>query len=172
MQQLINSKRLIFLAQDQLYIHLFNFLLGVLLYKFKNKRVNLYRVEVFFLLFLLIFIGYVQSNMSSALASYYKESVLLQLGLSYIAIIILSIVMNCFINIEVNRFFSRIIDFIATISYSLYIYHFPLLSFWGAYGLLWYELLPLYIISSIVCATISYYVIELPFLRYSARQSL
>lgn len=169
MQQLINAKTLVFLAQDQLCVHLFNFLLGILLYKFKSYRVNLYRIEVCFLLFLLIFIGYVQSNMSSHLTNYREGWVLLELGLGYIAIIILTVIMSYFMFIEVNKTCSRMIVFIATISYSLYIYHLPLLIFWGSYDLLWYELLPLYIISSIACATISYYVIELPFLRYSAR---
>lgn len=167
MHQTICLSDLVRLGQDQLYIHLFNFLIGVMLYKFRDMPVRIPVIGMIFLAFLLFWIGYIESGLATDLAHYHGQLALYKVLLSYFSIIILAVMVACFLNLEIMPECYRIISFISTISYSLYIYHLPILKFIGNYNISWNWFFPIYLLSSVAIAFISYYAIERPFLRYS-----
>jgi peptidoglycan/LPS O-acetylase OafA/YrhL len=88
--------------------------------------------------------------------------------LDCVGILILGLLLFVFMKIELNGEFYRMISFISLISYSLYIYHFPILHHVVNYNLAWYLTFPLFFAVSVSVAAISYYIIEAPFLKYSA----
>ena len=164
MSQTIRLSDLVRLGQDQLYIHLFNFLMGVALYKLRAIQVKIPAVGVFLLLLLLFWMGYFESSLTADILHYRGQAVLYKVLLSYFSIIILAVMVACFLNLEITPRCCRIISFISMISYSLYIYHLPILNFIGSYNIAWNWFFPLYLFSSITIAFISYYAIEKPFL--------
>jgi len=165
----IDSHELIWLAQDQLYIHLFNFLIGVVIYRFKDTPIKMQRFEASILLLLIFIIGYIASGLSDNIVNYQWVEIIYKALLNYIAIILLALLVAAFLQVKTNFRIHRIIAFISTISYSLYIYHFPVLLFLANFDFSWQQLLLVYLCCSIAIATASYYVIEKPFLRYSAK---
>jgi peptidoglycan/LPS O-acetylase OafA/YrhL len=166
--QAIDLHELVWLAQDQLYIHLFNFLIGVTLYKFSDTPVKMQRFWVNILLLVLFILGYIISGISDNIVNYQGVEVFYKTLLNYIAIILLALLVAHFLQLKVHFRYERIILFISAISYSLYIYHFPLLHYLVNFNFSWQLFLLIYLCSSVFIATISYYVIEKPFLRYSA----
>ncbi len=88
--------------------------------------------------------------------------------LAYVAILVLSFVVFVSLHVKLSKNSYRLIAFISLISYSLYLYHLPLLNYIDQYNLVWYLYLPTFLASSIFVAAISYYLIEAPFLRYSS----
>jgi len=166
--QVIDLNELIWLAQDQLYIHLFNFLIGIAIYKFSDTRIKIQRFWASILLFLLFIIGYVASGLSEDIVNYQGTEIFYKTLLNYMAIIILAFLVAAFLQVKANISYYRVISFISAISYSLYIYHFPVLHYLANYNFSWFLFLLIYLCSSVVLATASYYAIEKPFLRYSA----
>jgi len=100
---------LVWVANDQLYIHLYNFL-----------------------------IGYVESELVAGISSYQQQATLYRLSLGYVAILILAFVVFACLHIELGRMTYQAISFISLVSYSLYLYHLPVLNFLMNYNLPWY----------------------------------
>ncbi len=166
--QTIDLHELVWLAQDQLYIHLFNFLIGVTLYKFSDMPIRIQRFWASILLLILFIIGYIVSDISDNIVNYQGAEIIYKTLLNYIAIILLAVLVARFLQLKIHFRYERIILFISAISYSLYIYHFPVLHYLANFNFSWQLFLLIYLCSSVVIATVSYYVVEKPFLRYSA----
>ena len=166
-KQTITYAEMVRLGYDQLYIHLYNFLIGVIMYKWRNQKIKIHSLAVCFLFFLVLLFGYVRMNLLSMnwtetlLRCYYL--------LEHAGVFVLGILMFVFLNFELHGKFYRIISFISLISYSLYIYHFPVLHYVGNYNFAWYLFLPISFAVSVSVAAISYYIIEAPFLKYSSK---
>ncbi len=166
-KQTINIDTLARLGHDQLYIHFFNFLIGVLLYRWRHKRIKIHTIIIYFLLILIFCINYIKEDFLSDIMNYREATAQYKLLLDYVSILILAVIMFVFMDIELKKRYYYIISFISTISYSLYIYHVPILHYVGNYNLAWYLFFPIYLSISIFFATISYYLIEARFLKYS-----
>ena len=162
----ISYAEMVRLGYQQLYIHLFNFLIGIIMYKWKDQKIKLHSSAVYFLFLLLIIIGYIIQNPDLMI---YNETTLRLKGLLYyVGIFILGVVMFLFINYELHGKFYRVISFISLISFSLYIYHFPVLYYVKLYFSGWYITFPIFLSISVFIAAISYYTIEAPFMKYSS----
>ena len=159
---------IVWIGNDQLYIHLYNFLLGVILYHCRNIKIKVHLSLVFLLVAVLFLIGYVESDLVDGIKNYHEQATQYRLLLAYVAILILAFVVFIFLNVELSRIPYRVISFVSLVSYSLYLYHLPILDFIKAYNLAWYVYLPVFLLSSILIAGISYYAIEAPFLKYSS----
>jgi len=166
-RQSISFDNLVRLGNDQLYVYFFNFLIGVFLYRCRNIKIKIHLLITIFLSILILCADYIKGNVISDIVNYREKTVQCKLLLDYISISILGAVMFAFMNIELEKKYYRIISFISTVSYSLYIYHFPILHYLGNYNFAWYLFFPVYILTSFLFATISYYMVEAPFLKYS-----
>ena len=162
----VTHTEMIRLGYDQLYIHLFNFIIGIIMYKWRRQKVKLPSPAVFLLLLMVPVIGYVQANPNLI---FNEETFRNKLLLDYAGILILGIAMFVFKDVEINGKVYRIISFISLVSYSLYIYHFPILHHVINYNFAWYVTFPLFFAVSLFFAAISYYIIEAPFLKISSR---
>lgn len=163
-----NLPALVWVANDQLYIHLYNFLLGVFLYQCRNIKIKIHFSQVFLLLTLLMYIGYVQSDLISGINMHLEHVTQYRLILGYIAILILAFLVLVFLDVELGDKAYRMISFISLVSYSLYLYHLPILDYLKIYHLSWYIYLTVFLFGSVGVASVSYYLVEAPFLRYSS----
>ncbi|GFO71418.1 hypothetical protein BJAS_P0875 [Bathymodiolus japonicus methanotrophic gill symbiont] len=159
---------LVWVGNDQLYIHLYNFLIGVVLYQFRNITIKIHLSLLLFLMAVLFLIGYVESDLISGINNYNEQTSQYRILLGYVAILILAFIVFACLHVEISRVPYQVISFISLVSYSLYLYHLPILGFFKAYSLVWYIYLPVFLFSSIFIAALSYYLIEAPFLRYSS----
>lgn len=164
----IEFSTLVRLGQDQLFIHLFNFFIGIFLYRWRNREINMHPYRIVFLLITVVLLGYFKSDLVANVTHYQEASTYYKLFLHYFSIMILGFIVFLSLDIELQGVSYRLISFISLISYSLYIYHFPVLQFLGQYHLAWYWFSPVYLLLSIVLAVISFYLIEAQFLRYSS----
>lgn len=163
----ITEAEMIRLGYDQLYIHLFNFIIGIIMYRCRDQKIELPAFAVWFLLLLVILSGCLRTYLN---LSYHNEEMFRYMALlDYAGILILGLLLFVFMNIKLNGKFYRIISFVSLISYSLYIYHFPLLYYVLGYNFAWYITLPVFLAGSVSVAAISYYLIEAPFLKYSSK---
>ena len=162
---------LVWIGNDQLYIHVYNFLLGVFLvagFQFRNIQIKPHRLLMCFLMLVLFVIGYIESDLITGINHYNEQATQIRIILAYVAILVLSFVVFVSLHVKLSKNSYRLIAFISLISYSLYLYHLPLLNYIDQYNLVWYLYLPTFLASSIFVAAISYYLIEAPFLRYSS----
>lgn len=163
----ITQAEMIRLGCDQLYLHLFNFIIGIIIYRCRDQKIKLPAFAVWFLLLFVFFIGCLRTYLN---LSYHNEAVFRYMALmDYAGILILGLLLFVFMNIELNGKFYRMISFISLISYSLYIYHFPILHYVVNYNFAWYLTFSLFFAISVSVAAISYYLIEAPFLKYSSK---
>ena len=169
LHNLVTLNDLAWLGQAQLYVYLYNFIIGIVLYQCRNSTIKIHYFLTVVLILSLVYIGYIESDMLADIINGSKQDVVNKLLLSYVSTFILGAVVFIFLHIEINSIFYRLISYISMISYSLYIYHFPVVGYLENYALVWYMYLPLYLLISIILATISYYVIEAPCLRFSGR---
>lgn len=165
----ISQDELSWLAQSQLYVYLFNFLIGVFLYQYRNIRIHIPLFVVLLLIVTLFLIGYIESDLLTDIINRQQQAVGYKLLLTYVSTFILGLIVFAFLHIEINKIYFRLISFISLISYSLYIYHFPVVQYMERFNLDWYIFLPVYLLSSIFIAAISYYLIEAPFLKLSSK---
>ena len=159
---------LVWAGNDQLYIHLYNFMIGVFLYHCRNIKIKIHSLLVYFLMVILLFIGYVESDLITGINEYREWDTQYSLLLGYLSILILALIVFAFLDIELNKVCYRIVSFISLVSYSLYLYHFPVLHYIESYNFSWYIFLPIFLLISFFVAGISYYLIEAPFLRYAS----
>ena len=163
-----NLPNLVWIANDQLYIHLYNFLLGVLMYQYRNLTIKIHFSLVALLLVVLLLIGYIESDLISGINNHLELMTYYRMILGYIAILILAFLVFIFLNVGLNHRAYQVISFVSLVSYSLYLYHLPILNYLKAYHLPWYIYLPVFLSGSVFFAVVSYYLIEAPFLRYSS----
>lgn len=163
----ITQTEMIRLGCDQLYIHLFNFLIGIIIYRYRDQKIKLPSLAVWILLLSVISIGYFRTYLN---LMYHSEQMFRYMALlDYTGIVILGLLLFVFMKIDFNGTFYRTISFISLISYSLYIYHFPILHYVVNFNLAWYFTFPLFFAFAVFIAAISYYMIEAPFLKYSSK---
>jgi len=163
-----NLPSLVWVANDQLYIHLYNFLLGVFLYQCRNIQIKIHFLLMLLLLTLMLYIGYVQSDLISGINMHLEQLTQYRLILGYIAILALAFLVFAFLNVELGNSAYRLVSFISLVSYSLYLYHLPILDYLKAYHLHWYIYLPVFLFGSVGVASLSYFLVEAPFLRFSS----
>jgi peptidoglycan/LPS O-acetylase OafA/YrhL len=166
-KQMITYAEMVRLGYEQLYIHLYNFLFGIAMYRWRDQKLKIHSSIVYLLLSLFIVIGYIIQDPD--IMTYGEAMYIIKGLLGYTGIFILGIMMFVFINFELHGKFYQIISFISLISYSLYIYHFPVLYYVKSYFSSWYIILPVFLSCSVCIAAISYYIIEAPFLKYSSK---
>ena len=166
---LIGVSELERLAQDQLSVHLFNFCLGITIYKIREVEFFGGRWLVVILIAMLLYLGYEISGIMQAAVQREGEAVTYKLTLLYLSILLLGLTVHSILRVALSAIIYRIVSFISAISYSLYIYHFPIVEYLKTFHFSWGVLLVLYIPASVAVASVSYFLIEAPFLRYSAR---
>lgn len=163
-----NLRSLVWIANDQLYIHLYNFLLGVFLYQCRHIKIKIHYSLVFLLLAMLLLIGYIQSDLIAGINMHLEQMTYYRLLLGYVAILILAFLVFISLNVELSHRTYQLIAFISLVSYSLYLYHLPILDYLKIYQLPWYLYLPAFLSGSVFVASVSYYLVEAPFLKYSS----
>lgn len=169
LQHHLNLSQLVWVANDQIYIHAYNFLLGVILYSCRNIKLKIHFLILLFMAIALFITGYIESDLIEGINHYQQQATVYKLLSGYVAILMLAVIVFASLNVELGKISYRIISFVSLVSYSLYLYHLPILDFFKSYSLAWYLYLPVFLCSSLLVAGLSYYLIEAPFLRYSAR---
>ncbi|MCK5889777.1 MAG: acyltransferase [Methylococcales bacterium] len=167
----LNLSQLSWLGQSQLYIHLYNFLMGVVIYQLKERRIKKNYAVISLLLISLLSIGYIESDLTALLIGHYQIDVNIRLLLSCISTVILAVLVLISLNVTINRWVFKLVSFISLISYSLYIYHAPVINYLEAYLLPWYSRLFIYLAVSIFMSVVSYVLVEAPFLRLSKKMT-
>ena len=160
---------LVRLAQDQMPIHLFNFCIGIIIYKLRAVTFLHRGWHIAVLIGMLIYLGSEISGLMPDVVQRDLEMVRYKLILLYLAIIVLGITVHSLLHVQLGQISYVVISFISSISYSLYIYHYPVIDYLSDFQFAWPSLLVLYAIAAISASTLSYYLVEAPFLRYSAR---
>lgn len=161
----LSFDELVRLAQDQVWIHLYAFVIGIIIYRFRKgmELTNSWRA---ILLLTLLILGYKQNFLARYLLAHEVDTVHSQLVFMYISHAFLGLTVYAFRNLT----FTHIsISYISMISYSLYIYHFPLLDFTKSLNLSCCESFAAYLILSVVVASISYRWIEAPPIRFTLK---
>lgn len=159
------------LGQDQVYIHLFNFFIGIMIYQWRNIQLNIHPLGKFVLLFSLVAIGYYEYDIAVQISLYNHEANYQLLAL-YVSALLLGAVVFVFLDIDIKHNYYKVISFISLISYSLYIYHYPVLYFVNSFDFMWYINLPVYALLSFILATASYHLIEAPFLHEKKKNNI
>ncbi|MGB5254500.1 MAG: acyltransferase [Sedimenticolaceae bacterium] len=160
---------LVRLVQDQMPIHLFNFCIGIVIYKLRAVTFLRRRWHIAVLIGILIYLGGEISGLMKDVVQRDLDMVRYKLILLYLAIVVLGITVHSLLHVQLNQISYVVISFVSSISYSLYIYHYPIIEYLKDFQFAWPSLLVLYVILAISASTLSYYLVEAPFLRYSAR---
>lgn len=169
LQHQLSLSQLVWIANDQLYIHAYNFLLGVILYSCRNIKLKIHFLILLFMAVALFIMGYIESDLIEGINHYQQQATVYRVLSGYLAILMLAVMVFASLDVKLGNISYRVVSFVSLVSYSLYLYHLPILDFFKAYSLAWYLYLPVFLCSSILVAALSYYLIEAPFLRYSAR---
>jgi peptidoglycan/LPS O-acetylase OafA/YrhL len=164
----IDLDRLILLAHDQLHIHLFNFLIGILLYNWRDRQLPYPLAVLALSLPALVVCGYQLNDVLPALIAR-DPSLKHQFLVYYPACLLLGLIMFAGLRLRLGGRILQIVSFVSLISYSLYIYHHPLLDYLAAFEFGWASLLLLYLGVSFLVSALSYHLIEAPGMRYSRR---
>jgi peptidoglycan/LPS O-acetylase OafA/YrhL len=125
--QTITYAELARLGYDQLYIHLYNFLIGIVIFKWRDKKIKIHSSLIFFLFLVVLVFGYVRINI--LLTDWTETKLRYYYLLEYAGVLIFGVIIFLLLNSELKGMCYRIVSFISLISYSLYIYHFPILHY-------------------------------------------
>lgn len=169
--QLIDFNQFVRLAQDQFYIHLFNFFIGILVYRYSQHVIDVKAKTKIIIVSILILLGYLKSGIVWDLEAYRENAVFYKILLDYVSILVLGFATYAFMLTQPAWRCPKVVSFISLISYSLYIYHYPILLYLSQYNYDWHIYLSLYLSISILFATLSYYLVEAPFMKYSSQYS-
>ncbi len=170
LEKIIAFVRLVRLAQDQLYIHIFNFYIGVVVYIFRGMRLKLPGYSMYLLFVILIMLGYMSRGLTENIINYQGDAVQHKLIISYISILLLGLFVHGLLDIEITeKLYWKPMAIISSISYSLYIYHFPILHYIISWGHPWFVAFVEYILLSLLLSAISFLYVEKYFLGWSSR---
>jgi len=89
------------LGQDQVYIHLFNFFIGIIIYHWRDVKFNIHLFGKCILLFLLIVTGYYEYDIAVQISLYNHEAKY-QLIALYISTLLLGAVVYVFLDIDIK----------------------------------------------------------------------
>lgn len=166
----ISYMQFVRLAFDQLYIHLFNFSIGILIFKFRHYRLN--AANLIGMLMLIVLVSFSYLDKLGLIDSFFIQSghsLRFKVYSYYLLLLCLGILVHSLLGIRLKR--KRLYQsmfLVSSISYSLYIYHFPILLFVKKLHFGWPLALLIYLTSSILLATLSYMCVEKIFLGYSS----
>ena len=150
----------------QLITHLFNFMIGIVIYKSNKNRIKYTYLIIPIILIALLAGGYWYSHMEGVLR--YNPNLIQKHQLIYLYsnVFLLGFLVYIGSGYRINN--NKFISFISSISYSWYIYHTPVLMYFMSLNLPWYQLISASLIVSIAISMLSYHAVEKPFLKLSS----
>lgn len=153
------------LGNEQVNIELYSFSLGVLMWRFRKLDWQLPKIIIVFLWLVLLAIGgqayhfYFFSNP----VSFTSVEFVVLMNLKYVSQIILALLIYTYRNVNLHHYVYHPVQFIAIISYSLYLIHYPVLHAISSFGWhVWIQAL-IYLSAAIILSTCSYILVEKPF---------
>lgn len=153
------------LGNEQVYIELYSFALGVLVWRFRKHSWQFPKTIIAFLWLTLFAIGgqvYHFYFMSIPVSFTSAEFVVL-MNLKYASQIILALLIYTYRNVIFHSYVYLPVHFIAIISYSMYIIHYPVLHVIYSFDWqLWTQALA-YVSATVLLSTCSYFLVERPF---------
>lgn len=157
------------LATAQIYVELYSFILGILIFKMKDSRARVPGIAVSGLWIFLIgasLLTYVAMSGEKRMTFGWMTLVLNLKNATQLA---LAVLMFHYRHIKLPRGAQKPIRWVALISYSLYLIHLPILEWMKDFQLSLFLQFFVYLIISSVIAASSYLLVEKPAIRY-ARQ--
>jgi len=153
------------LGNEQINIELYSFSLGVLVWRFRKHTWQFPKKIIAFLWLALLIIGgqayhfYFISNP----VSFTSAEFVVLMNLKYVSQIILALLIYTYRNVKLHAYVYRPVYFIAIISYSMYIIHYPVLDAISSLGWRLGTQALAYALAIVLLSGCSYLLIERPF---------
>ncbi|MBF0302450.1 MAG: acyltransferase [Desulfamplus sp.] len=173
------------LSNEQIYVELYSFALGIIIWRFRRTEWRLSNMGMILIWagFLLIafytysFYFAIGSNSNNVIGierlnareGYIQFMVIT--NMKYISQIILAYIVFHYRNISLPKIFYLPVQYIATISYSMYIIHYPIMNNFFSPSQNFISAFISYLFITFAVSTLSYMFIEKPFIAKSRRES-
>jgi peptidoglycan/LPS O-acetylase OafA/YrhL len=166
LHQQIDLSGFVWLGNDQLFIHLYAFALGALLFRIRNTEVSIPRNIIIFLWVYFIVIKCFNLYWIPKVLSHREVfSLFAVINFRYVSQIGLAIMLFHYRSIDIKSpMISSLISYIAAVSYGLYIWHLPIVSYLNSLNISVFFRFFCYIVCTYTIASASYFLIEKYFL--------